>query len=504
MTAHAGATSIEKEQIESQKANSAAPSSIGLKLLLCLGAYFTLHVITRVLLSHNLQLDEAEQLIVTQDWRLGYGSQPPLYNWLQKALFSLFGANVLSLSLLKNAILWSAYAFCFLAAREILKNARLAAVATVALLFFPQIAWESQRDQSHLVLATAFAAATLFIYIRLLKTGRAEWYAWLGAAAALGFLAKYNYLALIAGLGGASLIDPAFRRRALNGRMMIAFLVFLILAGPHLVWMLENKAAVASQSYKFSMPANLGPIPYITGPRQLVQAFLGISALPVLVFLPLLYSVFKTRHRPTLDPLLRLLLWSLVIGLALALVATLAFGVTYIRDRWLQPLFFALPILLVGMVAAQLESRHFRRLFGLAAIVAGCVLLAVNGTALFANTLHRAHNLNVPYAALAADLRKTAFAPGTIIANGFSLGGNLKARFPTCRVIVPEMAETRPPQHPALIVWSARSEDLPEDFLHYAAEIAHVRRATLQAHFIQEPCENGPRKSEKFGFVLLP
>src|SRR5690242_18624842 len=76
--------------------------SIGTVLLILLGIYFGLHVLTRSVVSHNLQLDEAEQLILTQDWRWGYGAQPPLYNWLQKALFSAIGVNVFALSFLKN------------------------------------------------------------------------------------------------------------------------------------------------------------------------------------------------------------------------------------------------------------------------------------------------------------------------------------------------------------------------------------------------------------------
>src|SRR3954470_25046358 len=175
---------------ESTVAMTRRPSA-GAILLLLLGIYFGLHVLTRSVVSHNLQLDEAEQFVLTQDWRWGYGAQPPLYNWLQKALFSALGVNVFALSLLKNVSLWAAYAFTFLAAREILANARLAALATAALLFFPQIAWESQRDQSHLVLATTAAAATLWIYVRLLKTEQLRWFFLFGMAAALGFLAKY-------------------------------------------------------------------------------------------------------------------------------------------------------------------------------------------------------------------------------------------------------------------------------------------------------------------------
>src|SRR5678816_4766758 len=73
--------------------------SIATVLLVSMAIYFGLHVLTRSLVSNNLQLDEAEQLILTQQWRWGYGSQPPLYDWMQKALFGVLGVNVFALSL---------------------------------------------------------------------------------------------------------------------------------------------------------------------------------------------------------------------------------------------------------------------------------------------------------------------------------------------------------------------------------------------------------------------
>src|SRR5207302_5566344 len=108
------------------------------------------------------------------------------------------------------------------------------------LLFFPQIAWESQRDQSHLVMATAFSAATLFVFVRLLKAPNLKWRLALGVAAALGFLSKYNYLLLITPLVAAALTISRFRRTILNGRTLVTVAVFLLLVSPHVLWMLAH------------------------------------------------------------------------------------------------------------------------------------------------------------------------------------------------------------------------------------------------------------------------
>lgn len=489
----------EAARAEVYAATTKAGSRAGLFFIL-LAIYFGLHVLTRSLVSPNLQLDEAEQFVINQTWRLGYGSQPPLYDWMQHALFEMLGANIFALSLLKNIALFGVYVFTYLAARGILSSARLAILATAALLFFPQIAWESQRDQSHLVLATACAAATLFIYVRLLKTKSAKWYALFGAAVACGFLAKYNYLLLPVSLIVATLCARSLRGALLTPKILIAPGVFLLVTAPHLFWMLQNQAAVASQSYKFVMTGELGSKSALAGVFQLVKAFVALGIVPLLIFSPFLIKAGR-NNSAQINRFLPLLLKTFAAGFGLLLILVLAEHVTYLRDRWIQPLLFALPIFLVGRVHEQLTGRHIRGLLILAAVVAIAVLVALNGTVVGANVINRPHNLNIPYAALAGELRAGGFESGSIVANGFLLGGNLKKQFRASRVIVPELDEHTPPERPMLIVWSARTEDLPRQFLDYAAAMTGV--GSLRPTYLEIPCRNGRRKSEKFGYILL-
>jgi len=81
------------------------------KFLFLLALYFCLQVVLRVVSSPALELDEAEQIVLSQ-WLLpGYGSQPPLYTWLQFILTKIVGTNVLAVSLLKNILLFLAFVF---------------------------------------------------------------------------------------------------------------------------------------------------------------------------------------------------------------------------------------------------------------------------------------------------------------------------------------------------------------------------------------------------------
>src|SRR5712692_3215790 len=96
------------------------------KLFAGLAVYFAVHVLIRVATNDSLTSDEAEQVFLTKDFALGYFRDPPLYTWLQFLIFQVLGTSVLSLSILKNGLLFVTYIFFFLSARLLFENTRVA------------------------------------------------------------------------------------------------------------------------------------------------------------------------------------------------------------------------------------------------------------------------------------------------------------------------------------------------------------------------------------------
>jgi hypothetical protein len=225
------------------------------RVLLAAAVYFLLHVVIRVLVSGSTELDEAEQVLLTQHLAWGYGSQPPLYTWLQSAFFHLFGLSILPLALLKNALLFSLYIFTFLTTREMTGEDRPAAAAMVSLLFIPQIAWESQRDLTHSVLGTAMMAATLYGISRVCRRGKTLDYFLFGLFAGLGVLGKYNVAVALVALFLAWLSLPEFRPRFFQSRILLSLAVFLLITGGHLCWALTHVDDTLRQAGTFQREA---------------------------------------------------------------------------------------------------------------------------------------------------------------------------------------------------------------------------------------------------------
>src|SRR5690348_1762809 len=101
-------------------------------------------------------MDEAEQIFYAQHIRLGYENQPPLYTWLQAAVFSLTGVSQLGLAIAKNVFMFVLYASVYQVARPLLGKPGAAAVSA-SLVMIVTLGWEAQIDRTHSILATALA-----------------------------------------------------------------------------------------------------------------------------------------------------------------------------------------------------------------------------------------------------------------------------------------------------------------------------------------------------------
>jgi 4-amino-4-deoxy-L-arabinose transferase-like glycosyltransferase len=213
----------------------------GRKVLFLLFAYFALQVMIRVAVSPSADLDESEQFIFCQKLSWGYGSEPPLYTWIQWPICALLGQTVLALSLVKNALMFCTCCFIYGSARRITGSELCGSAAALSLFFLPQFAWESQRDLTHSVLSATLAAGTLYSLLRLREDRRLGWYLLFGIWAGLGFISKYNYIFWVVGLVLAALSLTQFRESVLDKRMLLSLLICLAIFLPNGLWMLEKR-----------------------------------------------------------------------------------------------------------------------------------------------------------------------------------------------------------------------------------------------------------------------
>ena len=407
-----------------------------LKFLLLLSCYFSLHILLRVLVSDSLDYDEAEQSLLGQWLLAGYTEQPPLYTWMQYVFFQLFGNNVFAVSLLKNGLLFLTYLFVFLSSREILKDPRVAILATCSLLFIPQIAWESQRDMTHTTLVVCAATASMWQLLRLIKKQSLLNYALFGLLLAIGILGKANFILFIAAILLTLVTFSRGRRVICSPQIGVTLLIVILVDSNYFLWMFNNQDIVFSVTYKFERAIGNYQLKGITS--LVTNSFLFLTPM-WLVCLLIFPAGFGRNQNQETDFHHQFIKRYLLVLFLLLLTVVLVFKVTYVKDRWLQPLLFAAPLFFFSRLdPAQISSKRFKLFLQVTALTAMTIYLAFTVRVVGASYIHRFCRMNYPFTAMAEDLRQTGFSDGLIISDNRFLAGNMRLHFPGSIALIPD------------------------------------------------------------------
>jgi 4-amino-4-deoxy-L-arabinose transferase-like glycosyltransferase len=476
---------------------------------LCLALYFGLHVLIRVSMSDSLELDEAEQAFLTQWILLGYGSKPPLYTWLQRGFNAVFGLDVLSLSLLKNTLLFATYAFVFESGRILLKKDLPAALAAASLILLPQIGWESQRDLTHSVLVTALGAAAVYACLALVRSPRTSRYIAAGAVFGLGMMAKYNFALLAAALLAVLALHKPSRQVLKDRRALWIPALLVLLAAPYYGWFLLHLETAAGSVDKLDPAASGWLLPGLGSLAEAVVAFLTPLWIVLLAFFPPGRTLMNPLRQSRDHPALAFHMYFLAI-LGLFVAGVLVFHITEIKARWMQPLLLVFPVYLFSLVDWRRVSRaRVKRFLGVVSAAAVLVLLLIPGRVVLGPSMGYTTNFNVPYSALADRIAQDLPARCPVFVPGSTLGGNLRLHMPDARVVDPVMAGQvleKPVKgcERVAVAWSVEEgEKLPEPLRRCLATYCGIRPAGGQVRRVAAPYKYGSDSGREHVFRYL-
>jgi 4-amino-4-deoxy-L-arabinose transferase-like glycosyltransferase len=440
-------------------------------LLAFLSAYFVLQAALRIASLSSLGLDDAEMAVITQEFAAGYGSQPPLYNWIQILATDIFGLGVPAFVITHFLLLWLTFVFMFLSARVVLEDDVKAAAVALALFTLPQIGWEAQRALTHSVLSITTASFTLYVALVMLKTGSWGSYLALGLALALGVLSKYSYVPFALALLIAAATIPSLRPRILSVRFAAALLLMALLLVPHLHWVATHEAETLSRTRKFKIQQDTGLLlAWGEGLFSTILAAVSFAAASVLVFAIAAFSPMKRAAAGAVakagpQDLRTLILRMVVIALALVVVMVLATRVTYVKDRWLQCLLIALPLALFILFEDRLTPRRQGLLIILSALMGLGAMAGLAVASLDPDLYGDPPSAAAPFGAISEQIRAHGFEKGYVLADNSYIAGNLKLHFPESTVAEPEYglwpAEPEGQTAPVLLVWSQAKRTSP-------------------------------------------
>jgi len=405
--------------------------------------YFFLQGLLRLYVSPGFELDEAEQYrLLFEPLSLGHGAQPPLYHWIFRLLNAGLGLALPSLVIIKAGLLFILYFSVYRTARLVL-DARYAVACALSLALFPQYLWESQRDLTHSVLASAMVAVFWWALLRALLCPKAAgirldslWpWVWVGGSAALALLSKYNtavglLAALLAALSIAPLRERLLRREAILGTLM-GFAVAL----PHVFWVAMNFDTVRGGVEREVSAPQTGSL--LLRSLELPSAFFQFALIWLLV-VGLWFAwrsktpvgeqvgsksiVHAVSEQAASEQANRACVAMLLKHFHLALAAfllllVLAGFLETVKDRWLQPLLVMLP--LWGLLWASHKGLH-----GLAGLskaltrvavgfLVACLLL-MPGRVVQAPQWNLYSRLNIPFDGFVSNLMEQQMVTGPV------------------------------------------------------------------------------------------
>ncbi|WP_299436050.1 glycosyltransferase family 39 protein [uncultured Rhodospira sp.] len=487
---------------------------------------FALHVGLTVAWSTGLARDDLESMLFAQGWAWGYDpEQPPLYNWLEMALFELTGPSLAGAILLRWGIIGVGLLALYDAVRRIAGgDAALAAGAVAGMAGTALFGFEGARHFTHTTLLLTTTALVLWTAVRVVERPSAAGYLAVGGALALALLSKYTMAVFALGLLAGALADPATRARLWDRRVLMAGVVPLLALPGHLLWRLGQDVSLSDRVATITdTGADPGAGAAFLGLLSDVVADPLAAMAPPLVLMAVLVPWWRPRGAPTDGPRWdRVLTVYVLIAMALTLAIVLASGGDRLRYHYLMPAAMVLPAIpLLWTRARGLAVAPWRRrsLGWALAALAVLVSLATVIDRVWIEPRHCDRCLALLPAERAADVVEQAgFTDGTIVAATLDWGANLRPAFPEVRMIARHYPDWRPPRPPGdgaclILLSRAETEALRAGALDTApirATLARMLDATPPADWLDRaetrdlPLTRAPDRTVPFGFVLLP
>ncbi len=406
--------------------------------------------------SPTIGIDDGTAAVFSQSWELGYvAKNPPLYDWLLKTLQAIWGPDLVSVLVLKYALLTAAAAFTYLAALRAIGDRRWAALTAFSLSLCYQIGWNYHEGMTHTAVLIPIIMATLWCTFRLLERVTVANCLALGVCVGLGFIAKYNFAVFVFSLAVACACVPPVRARFSDPRLLLAVIPIFLIAAPHAAWLLTRDVP------RFVQHA-IGPeVPSLA--KRVLSAFVDLVKspfgflVPFGVVLPVLFPGIVKRlavairslgHQGVGNEAQRILLIFTLASLAIVFVSALVFGGVSGRVRYMHPFFLPAIILLMALAKEESGNRYQESWFATALVATCLVVVAVRVATLYLGPPYcgRCHPLE-RFEPLAVALEAAGADRGAIVTDDQFIAGNVRRLVPAPPVALVSKAVTyMPPQ----------------------------------------------------------
>jgi hypothetical protein len=262
---------------------------------------------------------------------------------------------------------------------------------------------------------------------------------------------------------------------------------------------------LTTTTYKFHQQQENSFVSVVfTGFGHLITAVVSHTAAMLLIFAVVFRKkIFSRSAFNQKNEIALLILRKYGFILAGLILAIIILRITGFKDRWFEPIFISLPLLLFAFAQNWIERRHARQIFLVGGFIALAVLIFIPSRILFAEQIHFAQLLNAPFARMKNELSDKLPPGALILAESKWLGGNLRMQFPERNVVTPELAKLfSATNRSCVVVWDATKDKSPKpSFVRFLGSFAGIDFAEAKADFVSANYQHYDAKKFRLGIA---
>ena len=325
--------------------------------------FVTTHLIFWTLIpsltNQNLPLDTIEALAWGSNLDWGFNKHPLMSAFFPEVFFQIFGSQDWAYYLLSQIFVVISFYYVFKFSKEFFNNDLLGLISVLlieAIYFYNFTTPEFNVNVCQL----PFWSLTVYFSWKIYTSKEIKFTDCflVGLFAAFGFLSKYLFVYLLAS------IDLLFiylifikRERKFDFKYLITLEVFLIVLGPHLIWLNNNEFITITYGLARTGLEQSSLIDYIKFPLIFIIKQIGIL-IPFLILVWLLIKKIKFKF-DLKDKRLLFLLAINILPILLMFLTSVVMG-SKIRTMWMTPFYLFFGTFFVYLFQAQINIKKLK------------------------------------------------------------------------------------------------------------------------------------------------
>ena len=320
--------------------------------------HLTIWTLVPFLSNQNLPLDVIEALAWGSNLDWGFVKHPPVSAFFVEVFYQIFANQDWAYYLLSQIFIITSFLVVWNFSNEFLKNKTLALISVLLLESIYFYNFTSPEFNVNICQIPFWALSVSYCWKSISNNKLHNWIIF-GFCAGLGFLSKYLFIYLLAGLV-FFLIFSSFKEKKFNYRYFIPIIIFFLVLTPHFLWLIDNEFKTIAYALKRSNLDSFSLINHIKYP--LIFLFKQILVLlPFFTLIVILVSKyrFKTSRKD------KKLFYLISITLIPFLLIFLTSGITgaNIRTMWMTPFYLFAGLLATYFFRSYIDIRKLKNFY---------------------------------------------------------------------------------------------------------------------------------------------